>query len=97
MTRDFLCRLANKRRVFLFVLAQFVSRSAGKLGGYDKRATSLVVHDFVWNLDSREYKRAIGTRGAVAALEHDAPIISHGAGRAKDLFRSDTVFGIDRV
>ena len=85
------------RWVFLFVLAQFVRCSAGKLGRYYKRATALIVHEFVRNLNRCEHKRAIGTRGAVAALEHDAPIVSHEAGRAKVLVRVVTAFSIDRV
>ncbi len=86
MTRDLFCRLANKRRVFLFVLAQLICCSAGKFGWHDKRATALIVYEFVRNLDCCEHKRAIGTRGAVTALEYDAPVVSHEAGRIKVLF-----------
>ncbi len=83
------------RRVFLFVLAQFVRCSAGKLGRYYKRATALIVDEFVRNLNRCEHKRAIGTRGAVAALEHDAPIVGHEADPAESVLRIVTVFGID--
>jgi hypothetical protein len=85
------------RWVFFFVLAKFVRCSAGILGRYDKRATALIVHKFVRNLNRCEYKRAIGTRRAVAALEHDSPIVSHEAGRVKVLIRVVTAFSIDRV
>jgi hypothetical protein len=55
------------------------------------------VHELVRYLNRCEHKRAIGTRGSVVALEHDAPIVSHEASRAKVLIRVVTAFSIDRV